>query len=123
MDLEEELEALGRATSGLRNAIYDLRHEKKRPFAKSVESLVGVRGLSMQGRLPAELPDEVGVELLRVLQEALINAGRHSGARNVEVRLRADGGEIPAEVIDDGRGFDPASVRVNVPAGGGTPGP
>lgn len=164
VDFEEELEALGRATSGLRNAIYDLRHEKKQPFAKSVESLVELSnhaasgcevGLSVRGRLPAELPDEVGVELLRVLQEALINARRHSGARNVEVRLRAEGGEVLAEVIDDGRGFDPASVRagvglsamrervevlggeiriqsrpgegtmvrVNVPAGGGTPGP
>src|SRR5215212_1920509 len=27
LELEEELEALGRATSGLRSAIYDLRHE------------------------------------------------------------------------------------------------
>ncbi len=28
LDLEEELEALGRASSGLRGAIYDLRREK-----------------------------------------------------------------------------------------------
>jgi signal transduction histidine kinase len=28
-DLEEELEALGRASSGLRGAIYDLRHERR----------------------------------------------------------------------------------------------
>src|SRR5215208_4836226 len=40
LDLEEELEALGRATSGLRSAMYDLRHEKERPFVKAVESLV-----------------------------------------------------------------------------------
>src|SRR5919106_5401080 len=40
LDLEEELEALGRASSGLRSAIYDLRHEKKRPFLESVESFV-----------------------------------------------------------------------------------
>ena len=122
VDLEEELEALGRATSGLRSAIYDLRHEKKRPFAKSVESLVELSrhaapgcgiGLSIE-HLPAELPEEVGVELLRVLQEALINARRHSGARNVTVELREENGEILAQVIDDGRGFDPASVRAGV---------
>jgi PAS domain S-box-containing protein len=121
--LEEELEALGRATSGLRSAIYDLRHERKRPFAKSVESLVDLSrhaasgceiGLSVEGQLPAELPDEVGVELLRVLQEALINARRHSGARNVDVRLRSEDGGILAEVVDDGRGFDPASVQAGV---------
>ena len=39
-DFEEELGALGRATSGLRSAIYDLRDEKDQPFVESVESLV-----------------------------------------------------------------------------------
>jgi len=62
----------------------------------------------------------VSVELLRVLQEALINARRHSGARNVEVRLGLEAQEemmmmmVVAEVVDDGRGFDPASTRVGV---------
>jgi signal transduction histidine kinase len=54
------------------------------------------------------------VELLRVLQEALVNARRHSGAGNVEVRLRAGGGTLVAEVTDDGRGFDTASTRAGV---------
>src|SRR5215218_802356 len=40
LDLKEELEALGRATSGLRSAIHDLRGEKERLFVRSVESLV-----------------------------------------------------------------------------------
>src|SRR5919107_2529684 len=40
LDLGEELDALGRATSGLRSAIYDLRHEGKRPLVQSIESLV-----------------------------------------------------------------------------------
>jgi len=39
LDLEEELEALGRATSGLRSAIYDLRHEKEQPFLKISQSV------------------------------------------------------------------------------------
>jgi signal transduction histidine kinase len=56
----------------------------------------------------------VGVELLRVLQEALTNARRHSGARSVEVRLRTEDGAVLAAVIDDGRGFDPASPRAGV---------
>jgi signal transduction histidine kinase len=40
LDLEEELEALGRATSGLRSAMYDLRREEERLLVNSVESLV-----------------------------------------------------------------------------------
>src|ERR687897_830707 len=40
LDLGEELEALARATSGLRSAIYDLRREGEQPLVKSIESLV-----------------------------------------------------------------------------------
>jgi PAS domain S-box-containing protein len=123
LDLEEELEALGRATSGLRSAMYDLRHEKERPFVKSVESLVELNrqlaperktALTIEEGFPEELPGEASVELLRVLQEALTNARRHSGARNVEVRLRTEGEAVLAGVIDDGRGFDSASTRAGV---------
>jgi signal transduction histidine kinase len=125
LDLREELEALGRATSGLRSAMYDLRHEEKeRPFVRSVESLVELNRQATPGRrtvlrveegLPEDLPRGASVELLRVLQEALVNARRHSGAGNVEVGLRAEGGALlVAEVTDDGRGFDTASTRAGV---------
>jgi PAS domain S-box-containing protein len=122
-DFEEEVEALRRATSGLRSAIYDLRHEKERPFVESVESLVNLNRqvnsdckirLAVDGGFPEELPGEVRVELLRVLQEALTNARRHSGASNVEVRLRTEDEVLVAGVIDDGRGFDHASTRAGV---------
>ena len=123
LDLKEELEALGRATSGLRGAIYDLRYEKERPFVKSVESLVELNrqltperttALMIEDGFPEELPEEVSVELLRILREALTNARRHSGARNVEVRLGAESEALVAAVIDDGRGFHSASTRTGV---------
>ena len=123
LDLTEELEALGRAASGLRSAMYDLRHEQERPFLRSVETLVDLNRqltpgcetkFTVERGFPEELPREVSVELLRVLQEALINARRHSGAENVEVRLRAGGGSLVAGVFDDGKGFDPASRRAGV---------
>ncbi|HEV3477133.1 MAG TPA: ATP-binding protein, partial [Rubrobacteraceae bacterium] len=123
LNFEEELEALRRAVSGLRSAIHDLRHEKERPFVESVESLVELNQratpelkirLIVGDGFPLELAGEVGVELLRVLQEALTNARRHSEARSVEVTLRAEDQEVLVEVADDGRGFDPASVRTGV---------
>jgi signal transduction histidine kinase len=46
---------------------------------------------------------------VRVVQEALTNARRHSGAERVSVALRRDGGDLVAEISDDGRGFDPQS--------------
>jgi signal transduction histidine kinase len=60
------------------------------------------------------LSGKASVELLRVLQEALTNVRRHSGAGSVGVRLRMENQEVLAEIVDDGRGFDPASVRAGV---------
>jgi PAS domain S-box-containing protein len=123
LDLGEELEALGRASSGLRSAIYDLRREKERPFLESVESLVDLNRQATDEReirlvveegFPVGLPGRESVDVLRVLQEALTNARRHSGASSIEVRLRTENQEVLAEVVDDGRGFDPASVRAGV---------
>ncbi|MGY1453108.1 GAF domain-containing sensor histidine kinase [Streptomyces sp. SS8] len=49
--------------------------------------------------------------LLRVAQEALHNALRHSGARRVTVLLARRGTGAVLRVADDGRGFDPSAVR------------
>jgi PAS domain S-box-containing protein len=123
LDLEEELGALGRASSGLRSAIYDLRREKERPFLESVESLVDLSRQTMPEReirlvveegFDAGLSGRESVELLRILQEALANVRRHSAARHVEVGLRTDDRAILIEVSDDGRGFDPGSTGAGV---------
>jgi PAS domain S-box-containing protein len=55
-------------------------------------------------------PIEVGRTLLRVLQEALHNASKHSGAKRADVRLREQSGEIHMIISDSGKGFelDPA---------------
>jgi two-component system, NarL family, sensor histidine kinase DesK len=44
--------------------------------------------------------------LLPVAVEALTNVARHSGARQVAVRLGRTDGEVELEIVDDGRGFD-----------------
>jgi PAS domain S-box-containing protein len=60
---------------------------------------------------PKALPKSTAVCLYRVLQEALQNAIKHSGARKVEVRLRCRGDQMELTVSDHGTGFDPPSVR------------
>jgi signal transduction histidine kinase len=53
-----------------------------------------------------ELAPEAEVQLMRVIQEALTNVRKHSGARKAWVRLdRQEGLQITIE--DDGKGFDP----------------
>ncbi|WP_030908864.1 GAF domain-containing sensor histidine kinase [Streptomyces sp. NRRL F-5126] len=49
--------------------------------------------------------------LLRVAQEALHNALRHSGARTVDVALDRNGPGAVLRVVDDGKGFEPRAVR------------
>jgi signal transduction histidine kinase len=49
--------------------------------------------------------------VLRVAQEALHNALRHSGAEHVDVTLNRRGPGAVLRVTDDGSGFDPRTVR------------
>ncbi|GAA3171430.1 MULTISPECIES: GAF domain-containing sensor histidine kinase [Streptomyces] len=57
------------------------------------------------------LPSSQEEALLRVAQEALHNALRHSGAGHVEVTLTRHGQGALLRVADDGCGFDPGAVR------------
>ena len=50
-----------------------------------------------------------GVEVLRIVGEALTNARRHAEAERVRVRVRGSSDGLRVEVSDDGRGFDSAS--------------
>lgn len=59
---------------------------------------------------PRRLSPAVETALFRIVQEALTNAARHSGASQVGVLLERRDGFAHAIVEDDGRGFDPDNV-------------
>ncbi len=65
---------------------------------------------------PRRLTSTVEGHLLRIAQEAVTNALRHAGAREIRVRLQFGEDRVALRVEDDGRGF-PLS-----PAGGPSPG-
>jgi len=56
--------------------------------------------------LPTPLSADISLCFFRVLQEALHNAAKHSGARHFEVRLWGTPDEIHLTVRDSGAGFD-----------------
>jgi signal transduction histidine kinase len=60
------------------------------------------------------LPRGVELDLLRIAEEAVTNALRHSAAERISVELFSDGQSVRLEVDDDGVGFDPS------PSGGGS---
>jgi signal transduction histidine kinase len=55
---------------------------------------------------PLKLAPECAGELFRITQEAVVNAGRHSGADTVAIALRELGEEVELRVVDNGDGFD-----------------
>jgi signal transduction histidine kinase len=61
-----------------------------------------------------DLPPRVCRELLRVVQEALVNVRKHSGARHVFVRLTLGSGLCSLWIEDDGCGF-PFTGRLSLP--------
>lgn len=56
--------------------------------------------------LAARLQPVREVQALRIAQEALANVRKHSGAKNVRLRLSQDERLLRLEIEDDGKGFD-----------------
>jgi len=57
------------------------------------------------------LPPHVETALFRVVQEAITNIVRHSGARRAEIRVDFRDAWVGAEISDDGKGFDPSAAQ------------
>ena len=86
---------------GLATAIQEQAERVRATAGMQVD--VDLRGLD------AELPEAVQVALFRVVQEALTNVVRHSGATSVSIVATARGSRVRLVVDDDGRGFDPSA--------------
>ena len=60
---------------------------------------------------PDALDEERKTALYRVIQEALVNAGRHGDANSVDVELASEGEHAELRIRDDGEGFEPSEPR------------
>ncbi len=115
----EELRQLTRgALAEMRTLLLEMRPESlERAELKSLltqlaDAFIGrVRvpvSLVIEG--DCELTHEVKVVFYRVAQEALNNIAKHSGARQVELHLECQPGQLYLRIKDDGLGFDPNSI-------------
>ena len=59
----------------------------------------------------ADLQPLATVEILRIVQEALNNVKKHSGASAIEVKFESTAQEIKVIIRDNGKGFIPAAVK------------
>jgi signal transduction histidine kinase len=53
------------------------------------------------------VPSDYAIHIYRIVQAALANVARHSGAHEAWVSLKKKNGSLALEIRDDGEGFDP----------------
>ncbi|MBA2739038.1 MAG: histidine kinase [Actinomycetota bacterium] len=113
-DLQQLRRELTRLTNELRLSIFDLRTEVSPTVSLGAVlsdhvRLIGSRsGMTVHVSLAEgakRLPAQIETEILRIAQEAIHNARKHSGARNLHVTLAVDSPYARLVVADDGRGL------------------
>ena len=95
------------SVAGLRNSVGTSMGLSK-AIEQTARQLTETRDVRLQLELPASapsLPVAVEFNLLRIAQEAITNAARHSHARTIDVALLQQPGRLALRVRDDGVGF------------------
>lgn len=60
------------------------------------------------------LPDDLQLNLYRIVQELVSNIMKYAEAKNVSISVKSDGQSIDVIVSDDGKGFDVKRKRVGI---------
>jgi len=79
-----------------------------------VERQTGIEIFYKKSGMPFSVDGSVGVHIYRILQEALNNVARHSGARQAWVQLRFLPEALDLEIEDHGAGFVEQSARSGI---------
>jgi signal transduction histidine kinase len=109
---------LERATIELHGVIFDLRPPDLDDLGivAAIEAYIGsIQRTSLDVRLdleeePPALTSDVRLGIYRIVQEALHNVMRHSGADEALVRLESTDDLLRLTIRDDGSGFDPETA-------------
>lgn len=116
--VKETRDVLTAAHQEVRAAIFNLRqHPSDEDLVSQVNTLLEQfrRQSGIEAEVVADtkgqlyLPFDKGIQVLRVIQEALNNVWKHSGASRVDVTIVRQGGELRIAVSDNGCGFDPTN--------------
>ncbi len=114
-------EALERAQS-IARSVHELSHRLHPASLRLVGLVPALDGLRRElshgdfsiafshENVAATLPHDLTLCVFRVVQEALQNAVKHSGARDVSVHLKGSDATLTLTIVDDGTGFDVESV-------------
>jgi PAS domain S-box-containing protein len=82
-------------------------------LCREIDRLYGVKTkLSVSDSLPPFGDSHVDIALYRIAQGAMSNVARHAGASQASIDLFERDGAVVMSVVDDGRGFDTATLRI-----------
>ena len=125
-EIRGQLDALCKLTSEIGTDVQRISHHLHSPKLEYLGLVAASRslchemaqqhGIAINFRhhnVPDSIPGEIALCLFRVLQEALSNAVRYSGARYLEAELRGSKDGLELKVQDSGIGFDPESAANN----------
>lgn len=99
----------------LRKLIYDLRPEvldqlglvpALRSYVKSRLEAENIKTKLHFAGLGDRLSPQIETTLFRIVQEAITNIIRHSGASNVSIEVKRTDSQVSATIVDNGKGFD-----------------
>ena len=115
-NLEEARSLVRSSMAEARNSIWKMRSQalETGDLASALQDvlthLIGVVGhLSVSGT-PRRMAPIVENNLLRIGQEAITNAMKHSGATRIEVQIAFETDQLELRIRDNGRGFSPATA-------------
>jgi signal transduction histidine kinase len=110
-------EVLNRAQS-IAKSVHDLSHRLHPAKLRLIGLVAALHGLQRElsqshiaitfthDNVPSTLPPELTLCLFRIVQEALQNAIKYSGAHQVSVHLSCSSDGLALTIVDDGVGFD-----------------
>jgi PAS domain S-box-containing protein len=122
-EVRGRLQALHQMTSDISKGVHDLSHELHSSTLDYLGLVSGMRSwceeYSLRQKLEIgfkshdvpKLPKDISLCLFRVAQEALHNAAKYSGVKQIEVQLTQSSGEIHLIINDLGKGFDVEAAR------------
>jgi nitrate/nitrite-specific signal transduction histidine kinase len=120
-ELHRIREVIGQASSEVRRSIARLQQapSPRRSLQDLLSELLGQFSsedgprveLAIEVQQPLYLPPGHKEQALPIVQEALLNAQRHSQAEHIVLALSREGHEVTLTVQDDGRGFDPRAPQ------------
>jgi signal transduction histidine kinase len=120
----QQLHHIAEVTRELSSDIHNLSHQLHPSKLDTLGLVAAVWGLCKElskqhdlqikfvhDDVPGQIPKDVTLCLFRIVQEALRNVVKHSGAMEAKLELSSHGDEIDLCISDRGQGFDPELVK------------